>query len=82
MTKKDFNKFLKQHQLAVISTISPEILPEAAFIGFAMSKDMEINFDTVKTSSKYKSLLKDPSVPLVIDWDKETTVQIEGIELN
>ena len=78
--KKDFiYNFITGHQLAVISTVSKALKPEAALIGIAVSKELEIVFDTVKTSRKYKNLLENPSVALVIGWDNETTVQYEGI---
>jgi len=78
MTNDFVYKFIKQHRLAVISTSTEENQPEAALIGFAVSKDLEIVFDTVKTSRKYKNLLQNPAVALVVGWDDETTVQYEG----
>jgi general stress protein 26 len=84
MTKEFLYNFIKQHNLAVISTLSEDNKPEAALVGFAISKDLEIVFDTVKTSRKYKNLLQNRNVAVVIGWDNETTVQYEGIatELN
>ncbi len=79
MTKEFIYNFIKQHKLAVISTLSIDNKPEAALVGFAISKDLEIVFDTVKTSRKYPNLLQNPAVAVVIGWDNETTVQFEGI---
>jgi len=79
MTKDFIYNFIKQHNLAVLSTLSEEHKPEAALIGFAISEDLEIVFDTVKTSRKYPNLLQNPFVAVVIGWDNETTVQYEGI---
>jgi general stress protein 26 len=79
MTKDFIYEFIKKQNLAVISTLSKENKPEAALIGFAISKDLEIVFDTVKTSRKYKNLLQNPFVTVVIGWDNETTVQYEGV---
>ena len=79
MTKEFVYNFIRQHNLAVISTLSKDNKPEAALIGFAVSRDLEIVFDTVKTSRKYKNILQNPSVAVVIGWDNETTVQYEGI---
>jgi general stress protein 26 len=78
MTKEFVYNFIRQHNLAVISTLSKDNKPEAALVGFAVSQDLEIVFDTVKTSRKYKNLLQNPSVAVVIGWDNETTVQYEG----
>jgi len=70
--------FVTQHTLAVIATTSPESRPEAAVIGIAVTNDLEIVFDTVKTSRKYVNLMRNPHVALVIGWDYEDTVQYEG----
>jgi uncharacterized pyridoxamine 5'-phosphate oxidase family protein len=78
MTKEFLYNFIKEGSLAIISTISKENKPESALIGFAVSKGLEIVFDTVKTSRKYKNLLQNPNVAVVVGWDNETTVQYEG----
>lgn len=79
MTMQFIYSFIKQHKLAVLSTLSNDGKPQAALVGFAVSGDLEIIFDTVKTSRKYQNLLKNSSVALVIGWNNETTVQYEGI---
>jgi uncharacterized pyridoxamine 5'-phosphate oxidase family protein len=79
MTKDFLYNFIKQHRLAVISTISKEQKPESALVGFAVSESLEIVFDTVKTSRKYQNMLQNPHVAVVIGWDNETTVQYEGL---
>ncbi len=79
MTKEFIYNFIKQHKLAVVSTLSIDNKPEAALVGFAISEDLEIVFDTVKTSRKYQNLLQNSAVAVVIGWDNETTVQYEGI---
>jgi general stress protein 26 len=79
MTKEFLYNFITRQNLAVVSTLSKELKPESALVGFAVSKDLEIVFDTIKTSRKYKNLILNPSVAVVIGWDNETTVQYEGI---
>jgi len=81
MTKEFIFNFIKQHFLAIISTVTVNGNPEAALVGVAISRDLEIVFDTVKTSRKYKNLLQNPAVAVVIGWDNETTVQYEGIAI-
>jgi general stress protein 26 len=78
MTKDFVYNFINGYNLGVISTISPNLKPEAALIGIAVSTDMEIVFDTVKTSRKYHNILKNPFVAVVIGWNNEITVQLEG----
>ena len=79
MTKNFIYNFIKQYKLAVVSTLPKDNKPEAALVGFAVSEDLEIVFDTVKTSRKYPNLLQNPAVAVVIGWDNETTVQYEGV---
>jgi general stress protein 26 len=78
MTKEFLYNVIKQHRLAVVSTISEGHKPESALVGFAISENLEIIFDTVKSSRKYQNLIQNPSVAVVIGLDNETTVQYEG----
>lgn len=71
-------QFIKQNSLGVVSTINMANQPESALIGIAVSINLEIIFDTVKTSRKYNNLVNTPNVSLVIGWDNETTLQYEG----
>jgi hypothetical protein len=47
-------------------------------VGFAVSDDLEIVFDTVETTRKHRNLRADPRIALVIGWDDAITAQIEG----
>jgi len=44
-----------------------------------VSDALEVVFDTVMTSRKYHNLRADQRIALVIGWDHEITVQIEGV---
>jgi hypothetical protein len=46
--------FIKQHQLGVVSTVGSDDKPESALVGIAVSGNLDIIFDTLKTSRKYK----------------------------
>ena len=70
--------YIRQHQLAVISTIGNDGKPEAALVGIAVSTNLEIIFETLKTSRKYGNILSNHSVAIVVGWDNETSVQYEG----
>lgn len=78
MTKEFLYDFMRRHTSAIISTISSEKYPEAAYVLIAITPDLEIIFDTVKTSRKYLNILQNPRVATVIGWDNETTIQYEG----
>jgi uncharacterized pyridoxamine 5'-phosphate oxidase family protein len=71
--------FIHARKLAVISTISPSGDPQSALVGVAVSPELHIVFDTVKSSRKYTNLKTDPRISLVTGWDGEITVQYEGI---
>jgi hypothetical protein len=71
--------FIHARKLAVISTTSPSGDPQSALVGVAVSPELHIVFDTVKSSRKYTNLKTDPRISLVTGWDAEITVQYEGI---
>ena len=70
--------FIRQYKFGVLSTISPDNIPQSAYVGFAVTTDLKIIFDTVSDSRKYKNIILNPNISLVIGWDKEQTVQYEG----
>src|SRR6184192_1437390 len=72
-------QFIAQQKLGVVSTVNTENKPESAVVGIAVSENLEIIFDTVKTSRKYRNIMHNPHVAFVIGWDNEITVQYEGI---
>jgi hypothetical protein len=71
--------FIHARKLAVISTTSPAGNPQSALVGVAVSPELHIVFDPVKSSRKYANLKADPRISLVSGWDAEITVQYEGI---
>jgi general stress protein 26 len=79
MDKKSFiYNFIANHKLAVISTQSADSKPQSAVIGFGQTKNLEIIFGTDSSSRKYNNILNNPAVSLVIGWDDNKTVQLEG----
>jgi len=78
MTKTELFEFMTAQRLAVVGTISLEGEPQSALVGIAVTKELEIIFDTLDSSRKYKNLIADPRACLVIGWEGEKTVQFEG----
>jgi hypothetical protein len=72
-------EFIRKRKLAVISSIGPEGEPQSALVGIAVSPELQIVFDTVKTSRKYPNLKADSRIAVVIGWEGEQTVQYEGL---
>ena len=71
-------QFIKNHQLAVVSTVTHDAKPESAVVGFALTDDFNLIFGTFSTSRKYVNLQSNSSVAVVIGWDQGKTVQLEG----
>lgn len=71
--------FIAGCRYAVVSSISGNGTPQAALVGIAVTPQLEIIFDTVNTSRKYKNLIERPSCSFVVGWSGEQTVQYEGI---
>jgi PPOX class probable F420-dependent enzyme len=78
MKRNELVRFLRGHRLAVQASVAPDGAPQAAVVGFAVSDALEIVFDTVETSRKCRNLRANPRIALVVGWDEEITVQIEG----
>jgi len=78
VTPAEVYRFLREHRLAVISTVGPDASPQAAVIGIAVTAALDIIFDTSTASRKYANLRADPRAALVIGWDLGQTVQLEG----
>ena len=79
MTRAELIPFLRRYRLAVQASVAPGGAPQAAVVGFGFSDTCEIVFDTLTTTRKYRNLVADPRIALVIGWDHEMTAQLEGV---
>src|SRR5678816_1334861 len=77
MNKEFLFDFISKHQHAVVSTVSATNQPEAAVVGIVVTPDLRIFFDTSNVSRKYKNILANPAMAVVL-WVDEQTVQLEG----
>jgi hypothetical protein len=70
-----------RNKLAVLGSIASDGsgAPQAALVGVAASPGLELIFDTVRSSRKYRNLLADPRCSFVIGLGGDVTVQFEGI---
>ncbi|WP_353069238.1 pyridoxamine 5'-phosphate oxidase family protein [Tunturibacter empetritectus] len=78
MTKAELYEFLAGHKLAVVGSISGDGVPQSALVGIAVTEDLEIVFDTLNTTRKYRNLISNPKASVVVGWEGEKTVQLEG----
>jgi len=79
MTRAELVSFLRRYKLAAAATNGLGGAPQAAIVGFGVSDDLEIVFDTTRETRKYRNLRADPRIALVIGWDDAITAQIEGV---
>ena len=79
MNVEEVYAFLEGDRLGVLSTARKDGRPESALMGFAATPELEIIFDTVKSSRKYPILKENPRVAWVIGCTTEVSVQYEGV---
>ena len=82
MTRAAILEFMRCHSLAVQASVSPAGAPQAAVVGFIVTDDFEVVFDTVETTRKVVNLRRNARCALVIGGmanGDERTVQLEGI---
>jgi hypothetical protein len=82
VTRTDILEFMRSHALAVQASVSPLGAPQAAVVGFVVTDDFEIVFDTVDTTRKVVNLRRSARCALVIGGmvnGDERTVQYDGI---
>ncbi|HXH68118.1 MAG TPA: pyridoxamine 5'-phosphate oxidase family protein [Candidatus Limnocylindrales bacterium] len=71
-------RFMDNERLGVLTTATRTGHPQAALMGFAVTPELEIIFDTVRSSRKYPNLKQNPRVAWVVGCTSEVTVQYEG----
>lgn len=79
MNKEEVYRFMDAERLAVLATVSEGGQPEAALMGMAVTPELEIVFDTLRSSRKYPNLKRNPRVAWVIGCLSEISVQYEGV---
>jgi Pyridoxamine 5'-phosphate oxidase len=78
MDKVSIYAFMAGYRYGVVSSIAANGVPQSALVGIAVTPELEIVFDTVNSSRKYRNLTQQPSCSFVVGWGGEKTVQYEG----
>ena len=78
MKLEEVLEIVRRKRLAVVSTVHDSGAPELALVGFAMTPANEIVFDTLGSSRKAVNIARRPAAALVVGWEDDITVQIEG----
>ena len=83
MEQTELFAYLRGQRLGVLGTLSPNNESQGALVGYAVTSDLEILFDTVRTSRKYGNMIANPRVSFTVGntvgKGDERTVQYEGI---
>jgi len=79
MDSAAIHSFMSKFRYGVVSSISRDGNPQSALVGIATTPELEIIFDTVKSSRKYSNLVERPSCSFVVGWGGEQAVQFEGV---
>ena len=81
-TRANVLEFMRQYSLAVQASVSASNSPQAAVVGFIVTDDFEVFFDTLDSSRKASNLRQNPRIAIVVGGltaGEERTVQYEGI---
>lgn len=78
MDRASLCDFINRQRYGVISSLGDDGTPQSALIGLACTPALEIVFDTLTSSRKYRNFLQRPSCSLVVGWSGEQTLQLEG----
>lgn len=79
MDRAELLSFLRRHRYCVQASVNADGAPQAAVVGFAVTDDLELVFDTLGGTRKAHNLRLEPRIALVIGWDDDQTVQLEGV---
>jgi hypothetical protein len=70
---------LRQQRYGVVSSLSGAGTPQSALVGIAVTPELEIVFDMLRSSRKFANLTARPACSFVIGgWSGEQTAQYEG----
>ncbi|HKD72037.1 MAG TPA: pyridoxamine 5'-phosphate oxidase family protein [Candidatus Acidoferrum sp.] len=78
MDVEEVFQFMNRESLAVLATVGDNGQPQATVMGFAVTRELEIVFDTVRLRAKYANSNKNPRVAWVIGCTMEVAVPYEG----
>jgi nitroimidazol reductase NimA-like FMN-containing flavoprotein (pyridoxamine 5'-phosphate oxidase superfamily) len=83
MEQSELLGYLRSQRLGVLGTLAPSGEPQAALVGYAITPDFELLFDTLRTTRKYRNMMANPRVSFTVGstvgHGDERTVQYEGI---
>ena len=87
IARAELVNFLREVPLLTVASIGPDGRPQAALLGVAVGDNLELVFDTLETTRKFRNVRRDPRVAFVFGKaggyvagkHDERTLQYEGI---
>lgn len=79
MTRDDLLAFVRANRWATVSSVSPDGEPQGSVVRIVATDAFELVFDTTETTRKTANLRHSAKVGLVIGWDNDQTIQIQGL---
>jgi nitroimidazol reductase NimA-like FMN-containing flavoprotein (pyridoxamine 5'-phosphate oxidase superfamily) len=83
MEQNELLVYLRGQRLGVLGTLAPSGEPQAALVGYAVTPDLELLFDTLRTTRKYRNMMANHRVSFTIGntagSGDERTVQYQGL---
>ena len=78
MDKDNLHTVMAEHRYGVVSSISATGTPQSALVGIAVTDQLEIVFDTLRSTRKYGNLIARPACSVVLGFPGEKTIQLQG----
>jgi general stress protein 26 len=79
MAGDEFIAFVRAAATGVVATVDREGNPEAALVGLGITDACELVFDSEATARKIANIACNPRVAVVVGWDDDVSLQIEGV---
>lgn len=83
MEQSELLAYLRSQRLGILGTLSPSGEPQAALVGYAATSALELVFDTLRTTRKYRNMIANSRVSFTVGntvgSGDERTVQYEGV---
>jgi pyridoxine/pyridoxamine 5'-phosphate oxidase len=79
MDRAFLHSFMSRARYGMVSSLSADGRPQSALVGVAITLELEIVFDSLRTTRKYANLIARPACSVTLWWGGEQTVQIDGV---
>ena len=66
MQHSELLAYLRSQRLGVLGTLAPSGEPQAALVGYAVTPGLQIVFDTLQTTRKYRNMMANPCVSFTV----------------